>query len=326
MKLTLEQIRDITRGAVRVEERDGRICLFRFTAEQEELYKVTNADFYSKSFATAGIVMEFDTDSRQLSLSVEVSSASSRKYFEHSIFVDGKKYSTLGCQATNCGSFSGSWTLPMGEKRIKIYFPWSACSRILAMELDDGASLMPVKKDKVMIMFGDSITHGYDASHPENSYASRLSDALGTYTINKGIGAERFFTSLAELCDPIEPDYITVAYGTNDWSANDREAFEKNCKGFYEALSKNYPNARIFALSPIWRRAYPDGRNSMGTLDSIPEYIEAVVSSLPNVVFINGIRFIPWEEKYYSPDVLHPNDAGFEHYFDSLYGEIKKYI
>lgn len=28
----------------------------------------------------------------------------------------------------------------------------------------------------------------------------------------------------------------------------------KRCHGFYDALAKNYPNAKIFALTPIWRK------------------------------------------------------------------------
>ena len=327
MKLTVEQIRSIARGAVRIEECDGKICLFRFTKEQEELYRIRNTDFYSKTFATAGIVFEFITNSEKLAMTTEVASGSSRKFFEHSIFVNGKKYAGLDCRGQNCGVFGGSWTLPGGDKTVKIYFPWSTASRLISFELDDGASLEPVKKEKTMIMFGDSITHGYDAKHPENSYASRLSDALDTFTVNKGIGAEVFFPELAKSRDNIDPDYITVAYGTNDWSRNDKERFEVKSKEFYTALSENYPNARIFAITPIWRgKKYPDPTNTIGSLDDVAAYIEKVAKELPNVTVINGINLVPSDAKYFAPDVLHPNDRGFRHYFENLVAEIKKYI
>lgn len=325
MKLTLDQISAITRGAVRIEERDDKICFFRFTKEQEELYKVTNADFYKKSFATSGIILEFITDSRTLSMETEVSSGSSRKFFEHSIYVDGKRYASLGCEGSNNGIYSGKWTLPVGDKQIKIFFPWSVTSNIISFCLDDGATVTPVRKEKKMIMFGDSITHGYDASHPENSYASRLVSALDTDAVNKGIGGEIFFPALAELRDPIEPDYITVAYGTNDWSKGNKERFEQNALGFYTALAKNYPNARIFAITPIWRKNYGN-ENAIGTLDNIGKYIEKITADLPNVTVINGIDLVPWDPSCFAPDVLHPNDKGFEHYFNNLFEELKKHI
>ena len=50
MKLTLDQISAITRGAVRIEERDDKICFFRFTKEQEEIYKETRVKEYINKY------------------------------------------------------------------------------------------------------------------------------------------------------------------------------------------------------------------------------------------------------------------------------------
>ena len=327
MKLTTEQISSIAKGAVRVSEYNGMTCLYRFTEEQEALYKERSDDFYGKSFSTAGISLEFTTDSSTLSMEVEVSSGSSRKFFEHSIFVNGEKYSSLGCKKSNNGVYGGKWTLPEGEKRVKIYFPWSTTSRIIDLSLEDGSSLVPAEKRKQMILFGDSITHGYDATSPELSYASQLTDALCVDSVNKGIGGEIFFPALGSAKDPLDPAYITVAYGTNDWSRNKKEEFEENCKLFYENLSKSYPNAKIFALTPIWRSRYAEGySNTMGTLDDVAAYIEKVTRELPNVTVINGISLVPADPSCFSPDGIHPNDKGFKFYFENLIKEIKKYI
>ena len=107
-----------------------------------------------------------------------------------------------------------------------------------------------------MIQFGDSITHGYDAKEPAASYASIVADALDAYSINKGIGGEIFFPDLATLPDGIQPDIITVAYGTNDWARGNLEKFERDSRAFYENLRATYPEAKIFALAPIWRENY----------------------------------------------------------------------
>lgn len=66
------------------------------------------------------------------------------------------------------------------------------------------------------------------------------------------MGSDRFFPELAELRDDIQPDYIVVAHGTNDWRSNrTREWFQEKSKKFFYALQENYPNAKIFAISPI---------------------------------------------------------------------------
>ena len=70
--LSFEQIEKLAHGVARVEEGDGKISFFRFTKEQQDLYKNVCTDFFIKSFSTSGISLEFDTDSENLSLSVLV--------------------------------------------------------------------------------------------------------------------------------------------------------------------------------------------------------------------------------------------------------------
>ena len=325
MKLTLEQIRAIAKGAARVERSNNGIRLLRFTKEQEELYRLTNQDFYTKTFATAGVRLEFTTDSPTLSMEVEVFSGSSRKFFSHEIYVNGTLVGELGSRETNCGRFAGSYELGKGEKHVHVYFPWSTASTLISLELADGSALEPVTKPCNMLIYGDSITHGYDALSPSHSYASLLTDILNAEAFNKGIGGDTFFPALAELSDEVEPDYITVAYGTNDWSKKEKEVFEKTCYDFYEALSRRNPNAKIFAITPIWRADH-ERQTKVGNFSYVDEYITRAVESLPNVTVIHGIDFVPKSAEYFSDKYLHPNDTGFAHYFENLYSEIKKHL
>ena len=76
MKLTFEQIQSAARGVAYVSEENGLVRFHRFTPEQEELYSHCSAEFYAKAFATAGVVLEFDTDSENLTLSVVVAKGS----------------------------------------------------------------------------------------------------------------------------------------------------------------------------------------------------------------------------------------------------------
>jgi lysophospholipase L1-like esterase len=196
---------------------------------------------------------------------------------------------------------------------------------IRTLELEDGATLTPVKKSCRMIMYGDSITHGYDTFVSAHSYASLLADALDADARNKGIGAEKFFPALAEISDDCDPAYVTVAYGTNDWSGKTLEEFENNSAAFYRTLSKKYPNAKIFALAPIWRGDM-DRVTKVGSFYHVAEHLGAVAAELPNVTLINCFDFVPKSPEYFSDKHLHPNDAGFRYYFDGLLAEIKKYL
>ena len=334
MKLNITQVREIAKGAVRVtEEKDG-FHFYRFTKEQEELYNNTNKDFYQKTFATAGIRLTFKTDSRTLFLKTVTSKGSSRTYFSFDIFADGKPVGYLdnfsGVELPEKypeaklpqGAFEKTFSLGEGEKTVCVYFPWSVQSVVEEISIDDGAYIEPVKTEKKMLTFGDSITHGYDALRPSMRYAARLADALGAEEVNKAIGGECFFPELAATKEDFQPEYITVAYGTNDWSRKSAEEFRTNCRAFYTALSENYPEAKIYAFTPIWRKDL-NVEKKFGKFEDVEKYIRECVEGLKNVMVISGFDLVPEDEMYFADRSLHPNDEGFDFYFKNLYKKLK---
>ena len=318
--VTAEQIRAIAVGATEIDERDGTVLLCRFTKEQRALYRDTSADFYMKSFSTAGVRLEFDTDSKQLELAVAVSPGSSRLTTAvHSVFVDGERIGELPVSLEldqKDMPHSGSFALGEGTKRVKIVFPWSMSSRIVSLSLDDGATVTPVAKSRRMIIFGDSITQGYDASKPEKSYASILADGLDANAVNKGIGGEKFFPALATLADDFDPEIITVAYGTNDWSKREKAELDEMCTAFYHNLAKTYPKARIVAISPLWRPDI-DAKGKDYPLTHVAAYLNEVAADIPQMTVIDAMDFIPHDVAYFT-DNVHPNDRGFDAYAEHL--------
>jgi len=172
-------------------------------------------------------------------------------------------------------------------------------------------------------VFGDSITQGYDALHPSNRYIAKIADKLGAEEFNKAIGGEMFFPELAALKESFEPDYILVSYGTNDWSHRDAETFKAKCKGFYENLAGNYPNSKIFAVTPIWRKDITEEK-PFGDFETVDLLIRNAVKDCKNISVISGFDFVPKDEKYFADLRLHPNDEGFKHYAENLYNAIRK--
>lgn len=325
MKLSMEQISEAARGVAYVSEEEGLVRLHRFTEEQEQLYERVGAEHYFRSFATAGVVLEFDTDSESLLLDVRVSKGSSRRWFAHSVLVNGKSVGTLGGTHPDGGhgDFVGSWSLGQGEKRVKLLFPWGVYSRIRRLELSDGAAFQPVKKSRKVLIYGDSITHGYDATVPERSYASQLADYLDGDCINKAIGGEVFRPALSEFPDPIQPELITVAYGTNDWPRRPVEELGENARAFLAGLRKAYPNAKIVVFAPIWRRISNELRFDK-PFGVIAECLKEIVAEMDNASFIDCFDFVPHDLDYYAADGTHPNDRGFACYAEGVIRALKE--
>ena len=335
MKLNIEQIRKITRGAVRIEDEVDGVHFYRFTKAQEELYKNVSNDFFRKTHATAGVRIEFLTDSKTLEIKTNVSSGSSRTYFAFDVFVNGQLNGYLAnfneddvtedyiSAEYEQGKFSKTFSLGVGEKTISIYFPWSAAAVIEELIVDDGAVVEPTKEKKKLLVYGDSITQGYDALRPSHRYASRIADAFGMEEVNKAIGGEVHRAALAELKEDFLPDYIMIAYGTNDWSKCPKEDVKANCEGFYKAIRNHYPDTPILTIAPIWRKDDKEYRE-FGQFHEMEELIRETVKPYDNIIVISVYDFVPKEEKYFSDRRLHPNDAGFEHYFHNLYKAITK--
>lgn len=333
MELNINQIKEIATGVVRVESCDGLIRLYRFTKEQEEFYKNRNSEFYEKSFCTAGIRLAFETDSENLFLEFVTSKKTTRTYYSVDVFVDGTPVEFIDNFSDTVlprnypphklplGEMSKNIKLGKGVKTVCIYLPWSVELAIKRIELDDNSFLKGIKSQKKLLSYGDSITQGYDAQRPSNRYIGNLADKLNAEEINKAIGGEVFCPRLAELKDDFTPDYITVAYGTNDWATADEETFKTNCKGFFDNLTSNYPNIKTLVITPIARMDMNEETNGW-SFKSIDKNIREIVKDYKNIAVISGLSFVPAEEEYFADLFLHPNDEGFKHYTENLINEI----
>ena len=329
MKLTHEQIKAVTLGASYIEHVDGKTIFHRFTAEQEALYRTVSDNFYNKTLANSCIRLEFETDSSYIFIKTKIKPRSSRTFYSHDIFVDGELWEILDGKVYAESENIVSKNFVIGKKGIKknvrIHLPWSCSSDIIEISVDDDSAVIPTKKSLKMICFGDSITQGYDATYTSNSYASKIAVNFDAEIRNKGIGGEIFRPELASLKDNIDPEYITVAYGTNDWCAFTYDEFTTRCRAFYENLSKNYPNAKIFAFTPIWRKQIANPAKA-GEFCVIGDFIKAVAATLPNVTVIDCLEFVPADLTCFSPDGVHPNDKGFDFYANGVIEKIKSLI
>ena len=322
MQLSYEQIVGITQGAVYIDKNGESIQFHRFTPEQEAVYD--KSEYHPKQYATAGIRLCFRTDSKMLAMKVDVTKGSSRTFFAHDVLVNGTYVGSLGDSANDiAGEYRGNFDLGEGVKEVCIHFPWSVCSMLKKLSLDDGSIIEPVKREKKVLIFGDSITQGYDAMNPMNRYAANLADALEAEEINKAIGGEKFCPWLSDLKEDFVPDYISVAYGTNHWHRSSAEELREICDEFYGNLAKHYPTSKIFALTPIWRKDRTD-ETRFRDFEEIGEVIEDVVKKYSNIEIVSCRHFIPEDETLFSDLYLHPNDEGFKYYSEGVKKAVAK--
>ena len=334
MQLTYEQIKSITCGAVEtVQEAEG-ICFHRFTSAQRDMYEVKKTEFFMKAHGTSGVKLSFRTDSESLGLKALVEKTCTRTYVSFDVFVDGKpvgyldNYSDLdipkdySVQKFPLGEMKRSFWLGKGIKTVTVHLPWNVRVILHELSLDDGAGIEPVKPEKKLLAFGDSITQGFDAMRPSRRYIAQLADALGAEEYNKAIGGECFCPELAAIKENFEPDYITVAYGTNDWSKTTPEVITANSRAFFLELQKNYPEAKIYALTPIWRSNEKTLAQTRKPFSFVEEQIRNATADMENVTVIRGYDLVPHTVDNFGDYGLHPRNEGFDHYFANIWKAI----
>lgn len=341
MNLNFEEIKSITTGVAKIVDNGTSFEFHRFTEEQENFEKARVDDLYRRSLASSGIAMYFKTDSKKMSLDITalpLMNTNLGPYFSFDVFVDGVLFDSINNfdgveleknyfrQSFTVGNFNKTFLFKEGEKKICIYFPFTVISKLNSLELDDGASFVPDIPQKTLLCYGDSITQGCEVLHPSGKYTSILARKLNAWEFNKGLAGDICVGEFPLYRDDIKPDFITVAYGTNDWSCCPTNIFIRHTKMFYEKLTEAYPEAKIFAISPIWR-ANCQEISRVGAFADVEKIIKEYTSVYSNVHVIEGFYLVPHEEDNYADSgCLHPSDKGFSAYADNLYNAIKTHI
>lgn len=335
MILDISSLERLTRGVVKIENKRGAFQFYRFNEAEMEHYAPTA--HLKKSYATAGVYIAVKTDASAVRISGNARPGSSRSYFSIDVLIGDElvgeiknfEHSAMIPDYTakpfDMGEFSGRVELPVGENAVHIVLPWSAALDIYEIELVGASIAEPIAADRKMLIYGDSITQGYDAENPSRSYASRLARALNADAINKAIGGEYFSPKLASIKNDNNPDVITVAYGTNDWSRLSMPEIVRNASAFYSSLAEHYPNAKIFAISPVWREILGEP-DYLETFMQVSKLIESIAARYDNITHIEGIDLIPHDTANYADIRLHPRNMGFDHYADNLIKKIKELL
>lgn len=160
MKLTLEQIKKITFGAVDVIETDLGFAFKRFTEKQAEYYAIYRDNSYKlKCNSAAGVRLCFLTDSKKFALdySVRVSECPTGGNARFDLYVDGVLCKNFGIIEGDADKHF-EYEFGDGVKTVELYLPWTKMVYVSNVTLDDGASFAPVKRARTMLCYGDSIT------------------------------------------------------------------------------------------------------------------------------------------------------------------------
>ena len=187
--------------------------------------------------------------------------------------------------------------------------------------------LLTDEKCRSVIAFGDSITNGSQSEYPSMTYVNQVARMLDAEVYNFGIGGEYFMEEKIIPGTYPSCDFVTVAYGTNDYRIKNEEYFSHNMPAFFRKVAAEFPEKPIFVILPIWReREEANEVFELGTLQSVRDRVTAEAAKYPNMTVIDAKDFVPHYEDFFGDKALHPNAMGMSQYAMHLYAAMKDLV
>ena len=328
MKLGRTQLKKIIHNVLSYDyDKNGDLYFRRFTESQRNAYELASKDWFIRTKASAGVTFDFISDSDYLAIQMRLDVASSKKWSDFDLYVDGvftarKKFENTDAKLLH-------FLLPKGEHRVTLYFPWTVETVISAVHLSDGASIKEVSKVAKAIAIGDSITQGYITEYTSLTYANQVARELDIELVNQGIGGCRCVEStINESLVSYNPDFIIMAYGTNDYTQyDDKEEFRLKTSAYIKKLTSLFPETKIVALLPIYRN--DEGNQTREAfreyqLEDARKMLLETYRKYNNIVVVTETK-IPHIPDVFAPDYLHPNELGFQYMAKAIEKEIRKW-
>ena len=324
MKLTYEQIKSITVGALWTEQAQDGIHFYKCTKKQNEAWDALSDSLGDRARTTTGVRLDFYTDSKEFRFNC----ASNGKYELHinnllrARFRVGKDGPSVG-EDIVC-PINDPLGNPLEEARITLYLPSHSIGVLASVELDDGAYVRTPAYDCKLLMLGDSITQGWDTEFDSFSYAYMLSRTLNANSVIQGIGGAMFHESTLDTL-PFDPDVITVAYGTNDYGGRYKtyDELRLHVTKFLDGLASLFRGKKIFVISPIWRGQ--PGAAVMGSFEGCRAII-IEEAERRGMIHIDGLAMVPPIPSLFADGWLHPNALGYGFYGENAIREILKHL
>ena len=318
MKLTLEQIKRITVGALRIWEEDGAFCFAKCTSKQVEAWYKRRQTLGERAETTTGIRLDFHTNSatfaftpvQETKYEIYIDDILTYAYSKADFAVERQKQIELDGK----------------EHRITLYFPSHDRGVLETVEIDDGAMLVPHKFDCKILFIGDSITQGWEAKWDSLSFAYQVSRFFNAESVIQGIGGAYYHDTTFDKDIEYDPDIVIVAYGTNDWG-NTYESMDiarMHCAKFLEQVVARYGDKKLFGILPIWR-ADAETPTKMGMFEDCLCYIQEELVR-HGMIVIDGQMMTPHIKDFYADGYLHPNTKGFGIYALHLIKELQKHL
>lgn len=307
MELRLAEIAEYCVGHVTV---SPDAVALRCTPQQIDYFKDAPPQ-QARSRMSAGVQIALRTDSPWIELELRFA-GHARPRVSLDLDVNGVLLETIAFEDTpNAGTARWALGETAEERELRVHLPHTAICQLRAVRLADGATQAPgAIRPRRMLALGDSITQGMNASGPARGWASLFAKRCDAECLNQGIGGHIWDPRSLDTEIAWEPELITVAFGTNDWS---KPVFPRDLRPritqYLEGVKRRWPTVPIAVISPL-NRVGAEVPEEQPPLKTYGSFIRSVAGESPGIIPIDGFELMPDEADMLDDDGTHPGDAG----------------
>ena len=194
-------------------------------------------------------------------------------------------------------------------RKVELIWPYGDGMDLLEVQVSRGAAVIiaPALPTTKLVVAGDSITHGFNATNIFTSWAWQLAVAKGYQLINIANGSEQVVAANANVLGETGAQHVIYAIGYNNFSPQTPTAtFQAALEAWLANARSELPSARLYIASMLYttntntitpaqyRTATAAAVTAFG--DGNTEYVDGL-SLMTN----SGTRLV---------DGIHPNDTG----------------
>jgi len=307
----------LLRGYIDLDYNYDGVSPKKLTLEQSVRYGVNR-----NSVRVCGLRFDAFTDTRTIEIDylVEENGFPYSWPTQFDVFINGEKQTAPPTIRTKkLKSYTWSYTLPESapeNNRLTVMFPPSVGFAITDIRLNEGSRSESVELPKKLLAIGDSITEGSQCDSPAATFTAQVSMAYDMELLNQGVGSSSFNSEIVVAGDfkGFTPDLILFAWGINSLST-DRNYLSTEIPKNITAIQAKFPDAKIIALTPIWRHRISAPEQDQLLLDYI-EFLKSIYSNYPEITVIDCYDFVTHDASRYNRSdlLIHPNTLGHTEY------------
>ena len=323
MRADFETVKAITVGAVRIWEREDGVHFSRFTEEEEAGWYTCSKVLGDRCRSLCGIRIDFKTDAKEiaflLSFGNKVDVWLNGVYNRTLYFADLRESGATEVRIPLVDQLGA----PYSETRVTLWLPCHGGGVLGFLDADGATYIRPVEYRHRILFLGDSITQGWNSARESMSFASRITRFFDAHSVNCAVGGGYFSTATIGV-NGYNPEAITIAYGTNDFTHWESfEELHEHCTDYLDKVKALYPDVPTFVITPIIR--HDNAPRKAGSFDLVRKTV-AEEAEKRGMIVVDGFSIFPTDDFYFAGDGVHPNEAGFAEYAFALIPRLQQVL